>query len=180
MTILLKKLKKSDEEAFEKIYHHFHQQVFRFSLSYVKDPEFAREITQQVFIRIWEKRQKLSSSKPLEGQIFAITRNLTIDNLRKQARDKTLEVNYLLVVSNTNQQTEDEITLSEYHQQVKQFINEMPPRRRLIFKMNKLEGLSMDEIAQSLSISPKTVDAHLQLAVKYLRKKLEGIITFFL
>ena len=125
------------------------------------------------------KRTKLSEKKPLEAQIFTISKNLIIDNLRKQARSKTFEANYLLSLPSKDLETESSITLSEYQQQVAKIIDEMPSKRKMIFKMNKLEGMSMDEIAKTMSISPKTVDSHLQLATKYIRNKLANILRIF-
>ena len=176
MMTLLERLKEADQKAFKTIYGQFHAKVYAFSFSYVKDAEYAQEITQQVFVRLWEKRQRLSTAKPLEAQIFTITRNLIIDNLRKQGRDKDLKANYLLTLPTKDNKTESDLLFSEYQQQVNQLIDGMPSRRKTIFRMNKLDGRSMDEIAKLLSISPKTVDAHIQLAVKDLRKKLASIL----
>lgn len=151
-----------------------------FALKFVKDQYFAQEITQQVFIRLWEKRSSLSLSKPFDGQLFLITRNLIIDNLRKQARDKKLEVNYGFLKPELEENLEDEVILSDYQQKVEALVAALPPKRQQIYRMSKEQGMNFDEIAEKLSISPKTVDAQLQLALKYLRSKLPELLHFFL
>jgi len=180
MTILIQRLIRGEEGAFEEVYNLYHAKVFLFAQKYVRDHHFAQEITQQVFIRIWEKRASLSLSTPIDGQIFLITRNLVIDNLRKQARDKKLEVNFGLLRPEMDKNTEDEVILADYQQKVEALIATLPPKRQQVYRMNKEQGLSFDEIAKELSISPKTVDAHLQHALKYLRRKLPELLHFFL
>lgn len=180
MTILLKKMMEGDVASFEAIYAAYHSKIYLFALKFVKDQHFAQEITQQVFIRLWEKRSSLSLSKPFDGQIFLITRNLVVDNLRKQARDKKLEVNLSFLKSETDENTEDAIILSDYEQQVEALVASLPPKRQQIYRMNKQQGLSFEEIAKEMSISPKTVDAQLQLALKFLRSKLPELLHFLL
>lgn len=180
MSIIIKRMIEGDPASFEVIYHDYHSKVYFFAQKFVKDTHFAQEITQQVFVRLWEKRTTLSLSKPFDGQIFLITRNLIIDNLRKQARDKKLEINLGLLYPEIDEGTEAAIILSDYQQKVEGLIATLPPKRQQIYRMNKEQGLSFDEIAKQLSISPKTVDAQIQLALKYLRSKLPELLHFFL
>jgi len=172
MTNLLQQLIIGESSAFEEVYNTYHAKIYFFTLKYVKDQHFALDITQQAFIQLWEKRESLHANKPLDAQFFVLARNLTIDNLRKQARDKALEVNFGLTQRDVTESTEQAVILADYQQAAQKIIGTMPPKRQQIYRLNKEQGLSIDEIAQQMSISPKTVDAQLQLALKYLRSKI--------
>lgn len=179
METLLKKLVRGNEAAFEQVYRAYQVRVYAYALGFVKNEAAATEITQKVFIRLWEKRRKLSVGKPLDAQLFRITKNLIIDDLRKQARLRKLADNYAAFSRQHTEKPDDDLIYEEYQQQLHEFIAEMPPRRREIFTLNKLEGQSKEDIAHSLSLSPKTVDAHLQLAIKMLRKQLSKVLHLF-
>lgn len=179
MDALLKKLVQGDVTAFEEVYRAYQVRIYAYAIGFVKNEAAATEITQKVFIRLWEKRQKLSTYKSLDGQLFLITKNLIIDDLRKQSRLRKLTDNYAEFIKREPENLEDDLLYEEYRQQVHDLIAEMPPRRRQIFTLNKLEGQSKEEIANALSISPKTVDAHLQLAIKMLRKQLSKVLHLF-
>lgn len=180
MKVLIHRLIAGEAAAFESLYAAYHHKVYRFALQFVRDASFAQEITQQVFIRLWEKRASLSADKPFDGQVFLITRNLVIDNLRKQARDKKLEANFGFLKPDLDESTEANLILSDYQQKVEALIAALPPKRQQIYRMNKEQGLSFDEIAKAMEISPKTVDAQLQLALKYLRSKIPDLLHFLL
>jgi len=180
MTSLLQRLIDGEERAFEEVYRLHHSKVYLFTLKFVKDQHFALDITQQVFIRLWEKRSSLLLTKSFDGQIFMVTRNLIIDNLRKQSRDRNLEINFGLTRTGVTENTENAVIFADYQQMAQKVIDLLPPKRQQIYRMYKEQGLSIDEIAKQLSISPKTVDAQLQLAYKYLRNRLPRFLFMFL
>ena len=88
MQSLIEKLHTDDESAFETIYHSIHQKIYNFIFRYVQNKASAQELTQLFFVRLWEKRMRLSNEKPLESQAFVMARNLVIDELRKMTREK--------------------------------------------------------------------------------------------
>lgn len=132
----------------------------------------AEEVVQLTFIRLWEKRENLSAEYHLSTQIFRIAGTILIDQLRKEAVNQK----HLSVV-------EDDYTFKPAADQpemlhaLEQAIEQMAPVRKKVFKMSKVEGYSYKEIAEMLSISPKTVENHISQALKQLRAAFSSIIS---
>ena len=91
---LIQQLHENDEAAFAEVYQAMHNKAFNFILRYVRDSAHAQELTQILFVKLWEKRQQLTIEKSIESQLFMITRNLVIDNLRKEASGDVFMANY--------------------------------------------------------------------------------------
>lgn len=179
MISILRRLQNNEEEAFDEIYQIYHRRVYNFILKYVKETNLAQEYTQELFIRLWDKRASLSTEKPLEAQIFLIARNLTIDALRKNSVKKRIETAYLLYKSFTGNNVEESILHTDLQQSIEQILDELPPIRKKVFLMSR-RGFTYKEIAKEFSISIKTVEAHVSKALKTLRAKLPAFLSWLL
>ena len=179
MVSILRRLQNNEEEAFDEIYQIYHRRVYNFILKYVKETSLAQEYTQELFIRLWDKRASLSIEKPLEAQIFVIARNLTIDALRKTSVKKRIEATYILYKSFTSNNVEETILHSDLQQSIEQILDTLPSIRKQIFLKSR-KGFTYKEIAKEFSISTKTVEAHISKALKILRIKLPVFLYWFL
>lgn len=180
MNSLIHRIQQNNEAAFEEIYHSFHQKAYGFALRYTKNPSSAKEITQQFFIKIWMNKHKLSAEKPLEGQLFMILRNLVIDEMRKITHRKKFTEQVASQIEISIRPTEESILLNDLKGQLNVAIESLPNRRKKIFQLSREEGLSYREIAERLTISTKTVEAQMSLALKTLRVKLNAFLHLFL
>lgn len=176
MQRLVQRLHESDEAAFEEIYRLTHQKIFNFVLRYMQDRVVTRELTQLLFIRLWEKRQLISAEKPLEAQIYVIARNLVIDNLRKKARENKLAEGYAHLQQEVCFFTEETVLFNNLREQFEAVVDSLPQKRREIFILNRQAGLTYQEIAHQLSISPKTVEVQMSKALKLVRAKLSAFL----
>lgn len=149
-------------------------------LRYMRNSSDAQELTQMLFVRLWTKRHQLSLRKPLEAQVFVIARNLAIDELRKKARQHTLQSDYQAVVPSTSNCTEEAILLQDMTQHLQGVIDLMPPKRKEIFHLSRRDGLSYREIANRQSISVKTVENQMSKALHFLRVKMTSFLSFLL
>ncbi len=170
----------NDPRAFDEIYAQFHQKVYQFMLRCVRHPADAQELTQQLFVRLWEKRSQLATHKPLDGQIFVIARNLSIDELRKKARLSTLQSNYQIGLPAISNCTEEQVMLHDLSEQLDDVIDLMPRKRGEIFRLSRKEGLSYREIAERLSISVKTVENQMSKALQFVKVKMTSFLSVFL
>lgn len=177
---LIQRLHENDEAAFEEIYHLIHQKIYNFILRYVQDRSTAQELTQRFFIKLWDKRQMLDAKKPLEAQCFVIARNLVIDALRKTARDNRLKENFYTHHNFITASTEEVVLYDNLQEHFEAAIESLPNRRKEIFKLSRLQGLTYQEIANQLSISPKTVEIQMSKALKMVRAKLSAFLHMFL
>jgi len=180
MQSLLQRLHENDEAAFEEMYHLHHQKVYNFIFRYVKDSSQTKELTQELFVKLWEKRHKLSLQKPLEAQIFVMARNLVIDQLRKVARGNRLIENFSTRHNSISKITEEAILYGDLQGQLNAAVEALPERRKEIFKLSRVEGFTYPEIAEQLSISPKAVEKQMSKALKVLQAKLSSFLHIFL
>lgn len=173
---LVQRLHENDEAAFEDIYHLIHQKIYGFILRYIQDSSNAQELTQRFFVRLWEKRHLLSTEKPLEAQAFVIARNLVIDELRKLAREKNFVKYFMARRQWSSSVTEDAILFEDLREHFEAAVESLPKRRKEIFKLSRNKGLTYQEIANELSISPKTVEIQMSKALKVVRAKLSTFL----
>lgn len=159
-------IKNGSVKAFELAYHFWSGKIYTFIFRQCHSAEIAEEVVQQVFIRLWEKKDKLSLQHNLSTQLFRMSKTIFIDELRKTASSRKYQERIQHI---ENAFTENTLEHKEALEIVYQAIDQMPPVRKQIFIMSRMEHLSHHEIAAKLSISPKTVENHIALALKYLR-----------
>jgi len=153
-------------KTFELAYHCWSGKIYTFIFKQCHSEEIAEEVVQLVFIRLWEKKDKLSLEHSLSTQLFRMSKTIFIDELRKTASSRKYQER---LQHTKNAFTENTLEHKEALEIVYQAIDQMPPVRKQIFIMSRMEHLSHQEIAAKLSISPKTVENHITLALKYLR-----------
>jgi RNA polymerase sigma-70 factor (family 1) len=162
-------------DTFRQVYHSFHGKLYAFVYKRTSSHYLAEEVVQQAFIRLWERRSLLSAEVPLSTQLFQMARTIMIDELRKEAIKRT---HYDTIVAGMEESTEDDRLLHKDRLElVFRIVESMPPVRKNIFRMSREEHLSHKEIAEQLSISPKTVENHITRALRQLR---EAIYFLFL
>lgn len=179
-SLLLSAIKKGDIESFRSLYKTYQPKIFAFSLRYLKVTEAAEDLTQEVFIQLWENRQKININFSLSSFLFTIAKNKIIDHFRKQQR-QTLFNNYIqhyLEFPNTLKEENEGNNVTSI--QVESVINKLPEKRKIVFLLSKKFGLNRREIADFLGISENTVKNQLQEALKFLRHVLhqETVLTF--
>jgi len=177
---LASRLREDDPNAFEEVFKKFQPKVYQYTLRYVRLPYLAKELTQQLFVRLWEKRATISVDKPLEAQIFFIARNLAIDELRRVARDRHIKDLYAYEKEIATELNVDSEDASQLKQILETAVSELPTRGQQVFKMSRINGMTYKEIAEELSISNKTVETLMSRSLKSLRVKLSGFLSGFL
>jgi RNA polymerase sigma-70 factor (ECF subfamily) len=161
-------IKEGDALIFSELFNEYHQKVYFYTLSKTHSPYIAEETTQLTFIKLWNYRASLDETLPISRQIFRIAKTTCIDLLRKEANQaKLLQANSRRLT--TEQSVTDAFDVKELQQQLAQAVQNMPPVRRKVFELSRYEFKSHKEIAQLLSLSVKTVENHIALAIKQLK-----------
>jgi RNA polymerase sigma-70 factor (family 1) len=170
--MLVLRLRKNDMAAFDTLFKKYNKQLFNFSWSLLKSGEDSEEIVQEVFCRIWEKRNDIDSSKSFKSFLFKISYNLIIDQLRLKLQDQHYR-KYIEDYFQTNAfRIEDKTDYNTIKKEIDSAVDELPGKRKQIFQLSRVTGLSNKEIAEKLDISPKTVENQITLALKHIKTKL--------
>jgi len=153
--------------AFKKLYLEFFPKLLTFATTYTKDRQEAEIITDDVFLKLWANRSNLSAIKNFRFYLFVSTKNACLNYLKKNGKFsfssiEDCEIDILGIAQSPEQKKiSDERLL-----QIKDAINELPPKCKIIFVLVKENGLKYNEVAELLNISVKTVETQMSLAFK--------------
>jgi RNA polymerase sigma-70 factor (ECF subfamily) len=174
-------IKNSDEFIFEQVYQEYHEKLYYYMLSKSKSTYIAEEVVQITFIKLWNNRERLNEEFTISTHIFRIASTTFIDLLRKQSNSlkiyKELESRDTDLPNNNISEKMDE---SDVYQLLNKALNKMPPVRKKVFEMSRVDGMTYKEIADKMFISPKTVENHISKALQQLKKYFSILFLFFL
>ncbi|MFB6454133.1 RNA polymerase sigma factor [Chitinophaga sp. Hz27] len=186
-TKLLLLLKDNDSQAFAEIYARYCQDIFNYAIVLVKIPEMAKDLVQDVFIKIWEARGKIEIEKSFRNYLFRVCHNRAYDIQKEIAQNRHLReqlINYYEPVIEPEALSQEGDT--PYGRLMQQALNSLTPQRRRIYEMCKHDNKSYEEVARELNISPNTVKNHMSNTLSFLRdylkehKKLTPILIWLL
>lgn len=168
---MLEALRSGDHNAFSKVYLHYWDALYNFLSKLIGSGEDAKEMTQEIFIVLWEGRLKIDPGKGIKSYLYAIARNKAMDFFdHKKVRER---FDRSVHTSNTEDIAPDEIaTAHEMELITKLAVGNMPRMRRDVFEMIVEKGLGIDEVAASLGITKAAVSTHLYHARKELKELL--------
>ncbi|KIO75363.1 hypothetical protein TH53_20990 [Pedobacter lusitanus] len=161
----IQNIKEGDHVSFEIVFKLWHKKVYAYFFKKTASEDQATELTQLAFIKLWNFKHTLSEEHPIDLQLFKIAKTTLLDYFRKLANDeRNLKLYYHKAAGEVNEQDRS----FETRQQLDQVLNVLPPTRKKVFVLNRLHGYSYKEISEQLSISPRTVEKHISLALKQL------------
>lgn len=169
---LLQQLIAGDAESFRKIYECYQGKVFLFAFRLTKSKSEAEEVVQEVFVRLWEKREQIKIERNLNNYVLTIAKNLVLDGLKKAAYDKTMQQKMyenMQALQNTSVDQLIEKELARFYQQA---VDRLSPRQKVVFKLSREEELSYEEIAEKLGVSKNTVRNQVSDSLKSIREYL--------
>ena len=183
--VYVEHLKQNDLHSFDALFYKYSTKLYAFALSITRNPFAAEEITQLVFLKIWEKRVTIDEHLSFKSFLFSIAYNETISWLRKEKSEKRRIDKFVHSSGFSTNETEQTIEYRNIEGLANQLIESMPEKRKEIFKLSREQGLSNKEIAEKLEISVKTVENQMTSALKFLREKIGkddmlGLLFFFI
>ena len=166
---LLAQVAAGDEAAFRTVVRFYHPRVFSHALAFTKSYPEAEEITQDIFLKVWQQRDKLPAIESFRNFLYISGRNQIISSMRKQVMqtgqttEDPLEENFL---------PDQQYQYKEMYQLILKAIEQLPPRQKAVFTLSRLEHLSHEQIAEKLNISRHAVNWHIVQALGNLRNYL--------
>lgn len=170
---LIIRLIEGDADAFEKIYYLYVEKVYYFAIRYLKNESDTEEIVQEVFTRIWENRQNLDPDLSFSGYILTTTKNTIFNNNRKKINHQAYCKHIISYLQKHMHNVEDEVIYNDLMTLLSKTIESLPPKRQQIFKLSRMQGKSYKEISSELSISEKTIETHIRLALRDIKRVIE-------
>ncbi len=177
--ILISGLKNGDRSIFERIFRTYYPELCGFSLRYLADPLIAEEVVQDLFYKLWIRREELTVNTSLKSYLYKATVNHSLNYIRhREMQRKYVEFVGFDV---------DEVSGGYMHQsdgelndRVQKALLALPEKRREIFELSRFEGLKYHEIAEKLGINIKTVETQMTRALDFLRQYLKEYISVIL
>ncbi|TWF39924.1 RNA polymerase sigma-70 factor (ECF subfamily) [Chitinophaga polysaccharea] len=166
---LMLSLQQDDGHAFTEIYNRYWKKLLAIAYIHCRDKAVAEEIVQEVFISLWNRRQELSVDKVNAYLATAVRLSVFKQYARQQRREQIIAATADPVISGWD---EEKIYTRFLQQQINGIVEVLPEKCRLVFKLSRVEGLSIPEVAQRMGIAEKTAEAHLTKALKVLKLKL--------
>ena len=161
---LITGLKKGEMSAYEQAFHLYYPRFVRFAEYIVKDLSTAKDLVQNVFLKVWRYRDRLDESLSQGSYLYVLTKREVLNHLRACKATEPVEAMESLAEKGSDPERRADVAL------VREQFSQLPPQRRRVFEMSRLQGMSNREIARALSLSEKTVERHITLAGKQLRE----------
>ena len=180
---LVNQFRLGNEMAFELIFHRTKGRLKGFLLKVLPVDEDIESIMQEIYLKLWDNRKSVKVERKFETYLYAITRNMVVDLMRKRfQKQKYLEE----LLSNLKEGDENSLDTSvvvgysELEKRIYEAIERLPEKRKIIFKLSKIDGLSYKEIASKLDISENTVDSQLRKALTFMRSDMKHFLSAML
>ena len=169
--LLLERLKTGEERAFDELYNSYREPALRFCNSILKDTEESENIIQEVFIKIWNRRETINPELNFTSYLFTIIKNRVFDHLKEMKKKEFLKEKFWEKV--LEYQAVDSEIKEERFAKIKEAVEALSEKRKRIIKLNFEESKSYEEIATQLNISKNTVKNQLVKAKQVIRQQLK-------
>ncbi len=167
------RLQSSDQRAFSELFEAMHVALLRYAWRFTGEQEAARDIVQDAFLKLWLIRTDVDPKRSLKALLYTMVRNLALNHKRAAQHTNGAFPEHDLY--DPAPAADQQVEASMLDQRLRQFIEQMPNRRREAFMLSRYEGLSHEEIAHVMNLTPRTVNTHIVLALKDLRNRLGAL-----
>lgn len=167
-----------DQEAFKELFFDFYPALCVFAQRYISSPEACEDIVQDTFFHLWKNRKKIEITSSFKNLLITSVKNNCTDYLRKQSvRQYYAEKQ---AVSATTDTPEVIYTIGELEQMLYTALKQLPENVRRAFELSRFENMTYNQIAEEMSVSPKTIEAYISKALSVLRAELKDYLPLVL
>ena len=174
--LLLRQVAKGNKQAFDSLFKKYYQQLVRFAVGYMHNGLDAEEVVQDVLVKLWEQAPTIKIEVSVLAYLYTSVRNKALNAIKHEKVKQKYVEQKMAEEKKPIDQNENPANMGYFKQALIVAIGNLPERCREIFELAKLEGLSYDEIASYLELSPKTVENQMGVALKKLREALMPIM----
>lgn len=170
----------SQEAVFNAIFREQEYKLHTLVLRLTKSDQYAKDIIQEAFLKLWEHRDRLHEIDNVEAWLYRVTENKVMDFLRKASSNDRLKKAIWYNLQEIVNDTAEQVETKEFNMLIQNAIEQLPTQRKIIYRLNRDKGLSYQEIADELHISRHTVKNQLHESAKFIRNFLSGLISLTL
>lgn len=178
--LLLRQLREGDMASYEILFHRYYPTFFAFARGMLKDEGAAEDIIQNVFMKIWIHREALDETMSIKNYIYVLSKREVFNHLRAKYKTHVVLTEDMMMLEQSSGKEDSQSDYRELREAVQYVINAMPPKRRSVFCLSRFKSLSNQEIADKLGISIRTVEKHIELALRTFKEQLGGFITLLI
>ncbi|BDD10906.1 DNA-directed RNA polymerase sigma-70 factor [Fulvitalea axinellae] len=175
---LIQRFKNGDAGAYEHIFKKYYASLCLFAMKHLKTKDLAEEVVQELFCKLWEKRDTLEPRESLKSYLYGAVRL----NCLRLIRSETLHAKHheLIKKEMSDEVWPEEEKSNDIQARILEAVSELPEQRRRIFEMSRFDQLRQKEIAEKMNLAPKTVENQMGRALKFLRDRLKDCLPVLL
>jgi RNA polymerase sigma-70 factor (ECF subfamily) len=179
--ISLEGIQKGDVKAYQFVFNELYEKLCKYAFLYVDDEAIAKDLVQELFVKLWERRQSLQIKTSLQSYLFSSTKNICLNHIRDNKGTERFDDMLIQIEEETAQEMSgfEDMDNAYYLEQINLAINSLPLKCKEIFLMSRKSKLTYAQIAEELNISKKTVENQMGIALKKLKDKLSPILFSF-
>jgi RNA polymerase sigma-70 factor (ECF subfamily) len=177
---LVTALSEGDEKAFDAVFMDYFPKLKSYVYGFIGSEEEAENISQDVFMELWERHQTLAAVENLNAYLYKMAKNAVFHALQESLKKTLSPLQEGGDMADNSLTADDELALKELEELLMSEVEKMPEQRRRIFKMSRIDGLTNEEIATALHLSKRTVETHISAALSDLRKILIILYLIFI
>ena len=177
-------LMRGDEKIFEKIFKFYFNRLVYYAQEFILDEEVAKEIVQDIFMKLWERKETLSENTNIQAYLFVLTRNQCLNYLKhikignqfrkySQEQARSMELNLTAL----EDECSEKLIAAELEQRINEAVDSLPDQCKKVFEMSRYDGLKYKQIAEKLNISVKAVEANISRALRQLSEYLKDYLS---
>jgi RNA polymerase sigma-70 factor (ECF subfamily) len=168
---LLERIQQDDKKALEILFKTYYSPLCRFAKTILKNAEQAEDVVQEVFLKIWDKRNSIEPNPSFKAYLYMAVRNHSLNLLKLNERKYWLDDEMENDAIFSNNEVQANLEAKELNQRINEAIESLPEKCKLTFKLSRFENLSYKEIAEAMNLSVKTVENQMGKALALLRKE---------
>jgi len=173
---ILRRVSEGDQRSFTLLFDLYYQNLGIYIYKITESREITEEIIQDVFIKIWEKRDELTSIDSFKAYLFVLSKNKTLDYLRKIAKARVRQLALQQEIEEDSYEIDNLSPLEEYSLIIEETVSQLPPQQQKVYHLSRHEKLKYEEIAVQMGISKETVKKHMKLALVFLKQRVKAQI----
>lgn len=178
--LLLRQLREGDMGSYETLFHRYYPTFFAFARGMLKDAGAAEDIIQNVFMKIWIHREALVETMSIKNYIYVLSKREIFNHLRAKYNTHVVLTEDMMTLEHSSSHEETQSDYRELREAVQNVIDAMPPKRKSVFCLSRFKSLTNQEIADKLGISIRTVEKHIELALRTFKEQLGGFFTLLM